>query len=256
MYDPSLGRWITEDPIEFDGGDNNFYRFLKNDPVNGLDPSGLAELPDGLEVKKIKHPKPPFPFTPDGIRIGYRIKGAHRIEFIQFKQVSAKVTCTGLRKCKVLYEGYLQGQHAHGDQITTFSDPTKPVWELDRGFMGDSPVYLSFDFSALDGSESYSYIEDFPLIAEEGLEVFKNTVAKYEQALKRRYPTEGGVMCSVKVKATFRTYIIVDGKAVGHLDWSIETGSGPTVKGFAPGGMTDLGKDIIRGRYPDYPLPQ
>ena len=42
MFDPSLGRWITPDPIGFDGEDNNFYRFVGNNPVNRTDPTGLG----------------------------------------------------------------------------------------------------------------------------------------------------------------------------------------------------------------------
>jgi uncharacterized protein RhaS with RHS repeats len=41
MYDPSIGRWLEEDPIDFDGGDADLYRAMGNDPVNLTDPSGL-----------------------------------------------------------------------------------------------------------------------------------------------------------------------------------------------------------------------
>jgi RHS repeat-associated protein len=40
-YDPTIGRFITPDPIGFAGGDTNFYRYVGNDPVNFTDPSGL-----------------------------------------------------------------------------------------------------------------------------------------------------------------------------------------------------------------------
>ena len=40
-YDPTLGRFISKDPIEFMAGDFNFYRYVGNDPVNYTDPSGL-----------------------------------------------------------------------------------------------------------------------------------------------------------------------------------------------------------------------
>ena len=39
-YDPSSGRFISEDPIGFSGG-NNFYKYVLNDPLNGVDPRGL-----------------------------------------------------------------------------------------------------------------------------------------------------------------------------------------------------------------------
>ena len=42
-YDPTIGRFITPDPIGFMGGDTNFYRYVGNDPVNFRDPSGLVQ---------------------------------------------------------------------------------------------------------------------------------------------------------------------------------------------------------------------
>jgi hypothetical protein len=45
MYDPSIGRFITEDPIGFDGNDTNLYRYVDDSPVNGTDPAGLAQQP-------------------------------------------------------------------------------------------------------------------------------------------------------------------------------------------------------------------
>lgn len=46
MYDPSLGRWLTPDPIEYEGGDVNLYGFVSNEPTNATDPSGLREKPN------------------------------------------------------------------------------------------------------------------------------------------------------------------------------------------------------------------
>jgi hypothetical protein len=43
MYSPDLGRFISEDPIDYEGGDSNLYRFAGNDPVNFADPSGLSQ---------------------------------------------------------------------------------------------------------------------------------------------------------------------------------------------------------------------
>lgn len=41
MYDPTIGRWLTEDPIGFAGEDMNLYRYVGNGPTNATDPSGL-----------------------------------------------------------------------------------------------------------------------------------------------------------------------------------------------------------------------
>lgn len=42
MFHPTLGRWLTPDPIGFEGQDPNLYGFVRNNPVNLTDPSGLA----------------------------------------------------------------------------------------------------------------------------------------------------------------------------------------------------------------------
>lgn len=41
-YDPYVGRWTAKDPIGFGGGETAFYTYVGNDPVNGVDPSGLG----------------------------------------------------------------------------------------------------------------------------------------------------------------------------------------------------------------------
>jgi RHS repeat-associated protein len=41
-YDPSLGRFISEDPIGFSAGDTNLYRYVSNSPTNFTDPSGTV----------------------------------------------------------------------------------------------------------------------------------------------------------------------------------------------------------------------
>ena len=41
-YNPQTGRWMTKDPIRFEGGDTNLYGYVLNDPVNFVDVTGLA----------------------------------------------------------------------------------------------------------------------------------------------------------------------------------------------------------------------
>jgi RHS repeat-associated protein len=42
-YDSSVGRFISQDPLGFGGGDINLYNYVGGDPVNRIDPLGLME---------------------------------------------------------------------------------------------------------------------------------------------------------------------------------------------------------------------
>ncbi len=64
-YDPTVGRFLSEDPIGFEG-DNDFYRYVRDNPVNLSDPFGLqsagtAPAPAPSPVKP-----PPDPITGPG----------------------------------------------------------------------------------------------------------------------------------------------------------------------------------------------
>jgi len=43
-YDPGTGRFLSEDPIGFDGGDANLYRYVRANPQNLVDPTGLDAI--------------------------------------------------------------------------------------------------------------------------------------------------------------------------------------------------------------------
>ncbi|MEW6774692.1 MAG: putative Ig domain-containing protein [Bdellovibrionota bacterium] len=41
-YDAKVGRWTSKDPILFKGGDTNLYGYVVSDPINFIDPLGMA----------------------------------------------------------------------------------------------------------------------------------------------------------------------------------------------------------------------
>ncbi|QDT07270.1 putative deoxyribonuclease RhsB [Rubripirellula lacrimiformis] len=41
-YDPANGQFISQDPIGFNAGDSNLYRYVGNSPTNATDPTGLV----------------------------------------------------------------------------------------------------------------------------------------------------------------------------------------------------------------------
>jgi RHS repeat-associated protein len=49
-YDPETGRWISEDPIQLNGGDLNFYSYVANEPVGKNDPLGLQAASTGEKI--------------------------------------------------------------------------------------------------------------------------------------------------------------------------------------------------------------
>jgi RHS repeat-associated protein len=59
-YDPAIGRFLSQDPLMFRGGDSNLYRYVMNRPTQSLDPTGLLP-PFFLDNPP---PGPTFPFNP------------------------------------------------------------------------------------------------------------------------------------------------------------------------------------------------
>ncbi len=61
-YDPETGRWTAKDPILFAGGDTDLYGYCVNDPVNWIDPPGLAiaytDPKVGVAVEKLEKKSP------------------------------------------------------------------------------------------------------------------------------------------------------------------------------------------------------
>jgi RHS repeat-associated protein len=46
-FDPTTGRFLSEDPIGFDGDGTDFYAYVENDPTTSIDPFGLQHQPGG-----------------------------------------------------------------------------------------------------------------------------------------------------------------------------------------------------------------
>ncbi len=55
MYDPTIGQWLSEDPIGFDARDPNLRRYVSNSPLDSVDYDGLQERRTGPR-------RPPSPF--------------------------------------------------------------------------------------------------------------------------------------------------------------------------------------------------
>lgn len=51
-YDAEAGRWTVKDPILFDGNSENLYMYVKDNPINLIDPLGLLEVQIGPKIPK------------------------------------------------------------------------------------------------------------------------------------------------------------------------------------------------------------
>jgi RHS repeat-associated protein len=53
-YDSLIGRWISEDPLQFAAGDSQLSRYARNNTTNSIDPSGLVDPDwDSREVREM-----------------------------------------------------------------------------------------------------------------------------------------------------------------------------------------------------------
>lgn len=64
-YDPAVGRFNAQDPLGDTGGDHDLYEYCVDDPVNAVDPRGLAKIPFlaklfGYDEEDIKKGAPEF----------------------------------------------------------------------------------------------------------------------------------------------------------------------------------------------------
>lgn len=74
IVNPLTGRWLSPDPIRFEGGDWNLYRFVRNNPIYYVDPSG-----NGVTVQIIARSVTVGPVTlSNGKKIGpFETPGDH-----------------------------------------------------------------------------------------------------------------------------------------------------------------------------------
>ena len=61
FYDSQAGRFLGEDPIGFRGGDLNLYAYVKNQPVQNVDPLGMEILSARQYEMHVIPPQPPPP---------------------------------------------------------------------------------------------------------------------------------------------------------------------------------------------------
>jgi len=132
-YSPTLGRFIERDPIGFEAGDSNWYRFVANGPTGRTDPSGFdwldaaanfaAGVSDSLTMGATSWVRRQFSIGGVGVDSGIDYEGGSYIagqttEFV----VETTVTLGGgvLRKTAARYAGQAGRYALEGGARQTF----------------------------------------------------------------------------------------------------------------------------------------
>jgi RHS repeat-associated protein len=113
-YHPGIGRFISEDPKGFDGGDKNLFRYVGNDPLNRVDPMGLDQFITGYDRITMVRSGPT-----DATHDGWEMKGSHETPP---GQVQLEVNRT-VRRVPSL-DGRGADTTAHSDTRVKNGDPT------------------------------------------------------------------------------------------------------------------------------------
>lgn len=130
-YNPLLGRWMEEDPLGFDAGDVNLYRYVGNDPTTYVDPTGTSEKLPAVDV------------TPPG-----KTKvGTFQVEFGSFKEgVGVKGSFTSQAGAPATLKAAAQGYGKSGDHFNLYqvvvSDTNPPFCMRDKKPVRLKPPYV------------------------------------------------------------------------------------------------------------------
>ncbi len=153
-YDPIVGRFMSEDPIGFDGGSTNFYSYVLNNPIRFKDPSGNLISVNGTKQDNIDYATARLYLIQDSVMadIFYNLQRSHTTYIIHiltgdncnnhsidnhiYWNPHCGLRCTGT--------GRQSPALALGHELDHASHPRKNLW---------------FDFSDYDNQEERRVIE-------------------------------------------------------------------------------------------------
>ena len=120
-YDPTIGRFITPDPIGYLSGDFNFYRYVGNDPVNFVDPLGLASKACSKANDKLDKAKK---------KALEKLERLNSIKKIAAKKAAKKIATLPLKAVPIL--GWAMAAYDVYDVVTTGMDIADMIKEYDN----------------------------------------------------------------------------------------------------------------------------
>ena len=153
-YQPSIGRWLSVDPLGFAGGDVNLARYVGNNSPNHVDPAGTEIpifVPEAMPLYTTPKPAPPPPFAATITISPAGTTGGKTCQSVNSRRMFSidKAPCYGYFAQRILYACY-----------STKCCCETPAWKYKTDKKTGNPI---FDHP---GAESYWLFEVFkPAIA-------------------------------------------------------------------------------------------
>jgi hypothetical protein len=131
MYNPTVGRWMEEDPIDFQAGDADKYRYTSNNPTDKIDPTGLAgkslwELLQDLDRKWAANPRPFLVGLIDTTKTG-----SHGWTKVQKREtINSVATTLDVKGGTILFGKYVGWNLEAGDGLIALSGLGQGVYDV------------------------------------------------------------------------------------------------------------------------------
>jgi RHS repeat-associated protein len=157
-YDAAVGKFISEDPIDFDGGDTNLNRYVKNQAIILKDPTGKVPLDRGEEYRV-----DPIYRTPEETRIdnaAYRVQVRHGTqEWDEGKFLQWRAGLLNINEFKNQWVcGYKDVINAAAGEYNISPRLLAAVSRLEVGGKTSSLKRLTYDIRSLTGRQPVPFL--------------------------------------------------------------------------------------------------
>jgi hypothetical protein len=154
MFDPTVGRWLQEDPERFAAGDSNLYRYTGNDPTNLTDPTGLAAPPppsvdtsSGFRFTFLSPGTPVPPGDYGGGGKGGLVKVTTGVDFVMTEPADQKVVQGAVANgvAGLVGIGGIGGYGNFVGNLGRFNQPVRILLSLLEGVSNPNNIRIDFN---------------------------------------------------------------------------------------------------------------
>ena len=247
---------LLVDPLGFDAGDSNLYRYVHNQPTIDTDPSGLASDNVGLDFNNVqagqgKREFDTFLFGGSTVQQFAKSNEDKSILFLQVFTENIKAVLVKKGEEKAFEDAglfpqiALRSEGAAAAPMTWMTSPPgrSPYWNIDVHEKSKTPFYhdpsqgktTGLGFTSKKGNSIESTMIDEPNMDPVSL---KGVATKYFQ---KKYNTKETSLIGLIVSDQFVTYAVSDKNKVLATSWWTATSAAPVLV-LAPGGVPNVFK--------------